>query len=308
MANLIRNYNTTVNAYVNQCNASIKTILQSRLTNSVKTYRVNIIKSNFQTQLNILRNKLNAALADIPIISNKNALLVGCNYLGTPNQLSGCVNDVNDIKRQIVTYGFNIVTITDADATRANIITAFTNLLVNSKPGDVLFFAFSGHGAFSVDPNSVQTEGGDEYIVTVDMRSIADFEFNAIIQTNLKKGVTLFAMFDSCHSGTMLNLRYRYLETVSHNQDAENIHNTETAGSVVMISGCADTQTSADAYINAMVQGAMSWALLASLKTNTTWSGLLTNMRTLLQESQYTQIPQLSSGNKININSRISFI
>ena len=174
------NYNTAVNNLLNQCNGSIKTILQSRLANSIKNARINIIKSYFQTQLANLKNKLNAESTK-PV---KNALLVGCNYLGTPNQLSGCINDVNDIKAQIATYGFNTVAITDSAATRANIIAAFTNLLVNSKTGDILFFAFSGHGAFSVDVNSVQTDGGDEYIVSVDMRGIADFEFNRIIQTN----------------------------------------------------------------------------------------------------------------------------
>ena len=86
---------------------------------------------------------------------------------------------------------------------------------------------------------------------------------------------------------------------------------TDTKSQVIMISGCNDQQTSADAYIKLdettyKFGGAMTWALksaLASL-TQPTWLELLTTMRTLLKNNAYTQIPQMSSGLPLDLNSK----
>jgi hypothetical protein len=76
----------------------------------------------------------------------------------------------------------------------------------------------------------------------------------------------------------------------------------ETIGNVFMISGCMDTQTSADAYINKQAQGAMTWSFLETLNSKSTlsWNELIVNMRSLLANSQYEQIPQFSSGKNID--------
>jgi 3-methyladenine DNA glycosylase AlkD len=56
-----------------------------------------------------------------------------------------------------------------------------------------------------------------------------------------------------------------------------------------------------------MSQGAMTWALLESLKTssNKTWRELIKSMRELLKTSEYEQIPQFASGNFIDIDSKV---
>lgn len=83
--------------------------------------------------------------------SGKLALLVGINAYPGLNALSGCVTDV-ELQRQLLIYrfGFNprdIVTLTDAQATRANIEDAFINHLVKqATKGDLVVFHFSGYG------------------------------------------------------------------------------------------------------------------------------------------------------------------
>jgi hypothetical protein len=74
-----------------------------------------------------------------------------------------------------------------------------------------------------------------------------------------------------------------------------------------MISGCTDKQTSADAVFNNKPNGAMTWSLLESLKQNqnVNWRELVKSMRSLLKTSQFTQIPQFSSGSFVNIDSPI---
>jgi hypothetical protein len=74
-----------------------------------------------------------------------------------------------------------------------------------------------------------------------------------------------------------------------------------------MISGCTDQQTSADAFINKTAQGAMTWSFIESVKNNPklTWRELIKSMRNLLKKSNYEQIPQLSTGQIFNIDSKI---
>lgn len=77
----------------------------------------------------------------------KKALLIGINYLGTDNELSGCFNDVANIKDFISTlYGFqeeDMVILTDDQdhdsihyPTRANIISAMSWLVADAEPND----------------------------------------------------------------------------------------------------------------------------------------------------------------------------
>jgi hypothetical protein len=83
----------------------------------------------------------------------KLALLVGINqYSGEIGPLQGCVNDVL-LQRELLIhrFGFNpkdILTVTDTQATRKGILTAFEeHLIKQAKPGDVVVFHFSGHGS-----------------------------------------------------------------------------------------------------------------------------------------------------------------
>ena len=145
-----------------------------------------------------------------------------------------------------------------------------------------------------------------KYNVFLKIENRAD-EFKKIIQQNLKQGVTLFAMFDSCFSGSMLDLKYQYMDSLNFDNYTENDKDINTNGNVFMISGCTDEQTSADAVINNKASGAMTWSLLESLKQtpNVTWRELVKSMRDLLKKSKYDQIPQFSSGTFVNIDTKV---
>jgi Caspase domain len=89
--------------------------------------------------------------------ARKLALLVGINqYPSRGNApttaLSGCVTDV-ELQRELLIYkwGFHpsdILILTDSNATRKNIETAFiSHLQQQAKPGDIVLFHFSGYGS-----------------------------------------------------------------------------------------------------------------------------------------------------------------
>ena len=312
-----KTYNTNCISVTQYYNNIINIISKSRAIN--KARQINTIKNLLASSISNLTKKYNA---DCLIIQNftpkqikidkaKKALLVGINYTGTSNELFGCINDANSIKERISTKGFtSINTITDLTTkkpTRDNILREFRNLLINSQAGDLLFFLYSGHGSYDLDRNSDEADGYDELIVTSDLKSITDDEFKTIIQQNLKKDVTLFAMFDSCFSGTMLDLRYQYMDSLNYDKYTENDKQAITVGNVFMISGCADNQTSADAVFNNKANGALTWSLLESLKQkpNDSWRELVKNMRDLLKTSEFDQIPQFSSGSFVNIDTPV---
>jgi hypothetical protein len=315
--NKVFNYNLSVLKTTLQKN--INNVNRSNISSLLKKNKIKILTNNYNNDVTILQNKLKSDILEIKnfvpknivINGNKSALLIGINYIGTQNQLNGCINDVNCIKDRILNNGFtNINIITDnttTKPTRINILNAFKNLLVNSKEGDLLFFCYSGHGSYTRDKNNDEVSGYDQLIVPLDLKPIIDDELKKLIQDNLKSNVTLFAMFDSCFSGSVLDLKYQYLDSLNYDNYSENTKQLDTNGDVFMISGSTDKQTSADSIFDGKANGAMTWSLLEYLKQkpNCSWRELIKGMRGLLKKSGYQQIPQYSCGRFENIDSNI---
>jgi metacaspase-1 len=85
---------------------------------------------------------------------------------------------------------------------------------------------------------------------------------------------------------------------------AKAVSTRTTDADVIMFSGCQDSQTSADACIGGEATGAMSYALIKSLKENKSmdYTHLLSRMRQILTE-QYSQVPMMSAGRKLKLES-----
>ena len=312
-------FNYNVNILTNYYNNALNNINRSRNTNVNKNKLIQTLVNDVNNKYKLLKIQFNNDISYInnlvmPEIKNKinnSALLIGINYLGTSNELFGCINDTNSINALISNYNFQKICVltdnTEKKANRNNILSEFKNLLTNSKSGDVLLLFYSGHGSYILDKNNNEATGNDQLIVPCDLNGILDDELKNIIQLNLKKDVTLIALFDCCHSGSILDLKYQYMDSLDNNNFTENINESETTGNVIMISGCSDVQTSSDATINNKSQGAMTWAFLEAFKSekNVTWRNLLIKMRDLLQKSNFSQKPQLTSGSFFNIDSQV---
>lgn len=84
----------------------------------------------------------------------KRALLVGCNYPGGEKELTGCWNDVRQMRHLLITrFGFQeadiCLLVDDGKQTRPTwevIREHLLRLIGDVKAGDVLVFHFSGHG------------------------------------------------------------------------------------------------------------------------------------------------------------------
>ncbi|OLP19636.1 hypothetical protein BST81_04960 [Leptolyngbya sp. 'hensonii'] len=91
----------------------------------------------------------------------KLALLIGINHYSQIPTLSGCVTDV-ELQRELLIHRFgfrdrDILTLTDQQATRQNIESAFMGHLTDQvQPGDVVVFHFSGYGSRVVTRGDMQ--------------------------------------------------------------------------------------------------------------------------------------------------------
>lgn len=251
------------------------------------------------------------------LYTNNSALLIGINYYDTEYRLNGCLNDANDMKYFLINKNFkNITLLTDAYSsnkkpTKTNITDELIKTLIKSNSGDTLVVTYSGHGSYCLDENNDELRGYDQTIISCDLKTIKDDILKSIIVKYLKKDVTLFCLFDCCYSGSVLDLKYQYSDSLNGNRLTVNEKETDTRGNVIMISGCHDQQTSADAYISDKYNGAMTAAFLYCYsnipRKNLTWNNLLIGMRKYLKKNEFLQIPQLSSGKLININSNVCF-
>jgi hypothetical protein len=164
--------------------------------------------------------------------SSRHALLVGCTkYQNLIDrwQLRGPGNDVALVRRLLMErFGFpaaNIVALVeDAGAdnrpTRANIEREFRRLAKTVKPGDQVLILFAGHGSQQPDqdppdPNDPEPDGLDEIFLPADCgkwdgskgsvgNAVVDDELRTWTQAILDRQASVVAIFDVCHSGTMM--------------------------------------------------------------------------------------------------------
>lgn len=154
----------------------------------------------------------------------KLALLIGINtYSDSP--LNGCVTDVN-LQQQLLIhrFGFNpkdILILTDAQATRQGILTAFEeHLIKQAKPGDVVVYHFSGHGSQVRDPNCDVSDCLNSTFIPIDSSlsnasaasGVPDIMGHTLfLLMDALKTENVTVVLDSCHSGggTRGNLRIR---------------------------------------------------------------------------------------------------
>lgn len=315
---LNRNFNNVIGRLNSTLAINIRNIQVSRLRN--KSQIINSLISKYNRDITTLRrnlstsiNQVNSFTPDFNVIkpNNKKALLVGINYINTPYALSGCVDDVNRMKDLLSQRGFSsfqlLTDSTSLKPTKQNILNELRKMIVNAVPGDILFFYFSGHGSYTYDRNGDEIDGKDEMIISSDLQGILDDELKTILSNGIKREVTLVGLFDSCHSGTMFDLKFNYLDSNDYDKYTENDKVTECDGNVIMISGCMDVQTSVEAFIDNKAQGAMTWSFIETInKTpNYSWRELVKSMRSLLRNNSFPQIPQLSTDSFYDIDSKL---
>ncbi|CCO27595.1 hypothetical protein BN14_01580 [Rhizoctonia solani AG-1 IB] len=161
----------------------------------------------------------------------------------------------------------------------------------------------------------------DESICPTDYETagvLVDDELHDILVKPLPEGAGLTALFDSCHSGSVLDLPWTY-ETSGAIKEPDDLQGEAedeavaidahqkrfkwSPADVISLSGCRDSQTSADAQFGGLPSGALSYAFIRAFAKfpQMTYAQLL---KTILNElrGKFDQKPQLSSSHPIDMD------
>ncbi|MEZ4957376.1 MAG: caspase family protein [Saprospiraceae bacterium] len=153
-------------------------------------------------------------------MANLFALLVGINEYqhdgqGNVPNLTGCINDINHLQayleEKFPKNQRHIKALKNASATYDNVVKYFGPAhLEKAEEGDVVLFAYSGHGSrekAAPEFSKYFPEGMMETLVLSDSRmpgnyDLGDKELAVLIERIAKKGAHVAVILDCCHSGS----------------------------------------------------------------------------------------------------------
>lgn len=232
------------------------------LFNLTKTYNANIRALMLRR-----RNDVRDIIANTTTVPGKNyrkfAVVVGINYTGDEKrELKGAVSDAINMEGMLRNNGYDTTLIIDRPGYLEPTLTVITEKLIqlvqNKVNGDNLFFYFTGHATYINDDNihGDEMDGYDELFTTIDYNPttgqpnyLTDDILKTLIAKNLPSGVKMTCIFDGCNSGTMLDLKYNYYDTMNNTETTNNPKSIETNGQVFLLSSSQDNQLSGEALI-----------------------------------------------------------
>lgn len=241
------------------------------------------------------------------------AVLFGINYNHTPQaRLRGCVNDVRNMAKFLKEKAkYDVVkAYTDDDdfnkVTGSYIINSIYKLAIDSHRHnlDRVWIHYSGHGCAINDRDGDESDGKDECIVP------ADYNYRGVITDDLIKRVLRYfnkrtqvtCIFDCCHSGTIGDLKYEYRDPYVYREENAK---SKCQSNIMLLSGCMDHQTSADAYNvrgRREFSGAMTSCLLVAMENSSNAFEVFDDLKKMLRAKRFTQVPRLTSSFKVSSN------
>ncbi len=227
-------------------------------------------------------------------------LVIGINQyplLPPERQLTGCVNDAHLMHSLLQQpFGFaaeHLSLLTDAEATRDNILGALKTLVESTAKDDIVVVYFAGHGSQMTDLEYDEPSGYDSTIMPHDSggwrgnnRDITDDEIALQLEALAARTRFITLIFDCCHSGTITrdsgsDVPVRSVPPDTRTREELLKERTPLAPreqqasgpsgwfavseSHVLIAGCRDTEESAEyrATIDGKIvpHGALTWHL-----------------------------------------------
>jgi metacaspase-1 len=240
----------------------------------------------------------------------------------------GVLNDAHDVAAILKTFlGFkdsDITILTDAQATKQNIIANLTTMVADAKAGKAsyLVFSMSSHGTQVPDRSGDEPDRADEAFCPYDLAQvgnswdpthlIVDDELHDLFVT-LPTNVLLEGFLDTCHSGTGLKVadflfdrKPRWMPPPSYEafKAVEGRRSRGLARALlekgithhILWAGCRADQTSADAHIGESWHGAFIYHFCKEVRAcnnQLSRSALLKKVRADLAAGHYEQTPQL---------------
>lgn len=249
---------------------------------------------------------------------NQEAVLGGINlYKNYPEaELRGCVNDLNNLYTHLHQtmdwVGLGIVTLIDLQAAASNIKGTVLDMVRRAKAGDHVVWTHSSHGSNNPDPS--QRDGMQELLCCYDLKEVNGLYTEDTCITakwiggmikELHPKATMDILLDSCHDPegdqlkglamTYSRVRWMPRSIVGPPVKPKLIQQVRSTipPNVALWSACEPAQTSAEAYVDNMFQGAFTAAWLKSWQAGRTRADMITMARKWLKENRYNQVPHL---------------
>ena len=242
--------------------------------------------------------------------------------------LNGCVNDIRDVVKEFKKRGFVTATLLDSKATNIEICKALLGAITSLAPDDVLVIHYSGHGTYVPDKNGDEVSGNDSCWCPHDIMTAGPITDDTIYSILRKKptGSRIVVFSDSCFSGTVLrafgdpgagkprfmppsvflknNKSFSVTDLVGGIQLRDFQDNViddatiskDVGGTLLLMSGCQDNQTSADAYFSGRYNGAFTYFMLKALREmpeGASYKQWFKKIREYLPSYEYSQAPNL---------------
>jgi hypothetical protein len=205
-------------------------------------------------------------------------------YGGWSGKLNACEADADDMAAIAKAQKMKPMKRLTKQATRARVKRDISEAAKKLKKGDLFFLSYSGHGGQLPDLSDDEPDAQDETWCLYDGELIDDELY--VMLGKFAKGVRIFVLSDSCHSGSVVKLayyrgtplepkattasegtKYRFmpsgvaLRTYRQNKGFYDKLLKDPAlkkaqevvkASVLLISGCQDNQLSADGDFNGL--------------------------------------------------------
>lgn len=228
------------------------------------------------------------------------AILIGPNYVGTDYQLSGCLNDILQIKSLLTAQGVSrFFTLSDSGApdmvwpSQKNVFAIMNQVVAMTKttPRLKIYFYYSGHG---------MRQGTQEAILAVDesrnIQPILGYKIHTDFLQRLPASATVVSVFDCCHSGTVLDLAYQFTviqqRVIPH---PVQIRYNNIRATVLTLSACSDQALAYESNGQGALTGAVVRILSLPDARRITMSTLLLMATAQLKTNNFLQDPELSS-------------
>ncbi|MHA4739013.1 caspase family protein [Dyadobacter sp. MSC1_007] len=160
------------------------------------------------------------------------ALLIGINEYSPSSippirSLNGCLNDVSDFGKflkenynDLIQDEQQILVLTDAGASRANVIKGFRVHLTQAGPDDLAVVYYSGHGSTGITAPEFQAATSDRQEQTwvlhdsrePDKYDLADKEIALLLEEVAARNPRIVVIADSCNSGSVTREIEQFLQ------------------------------------------------------------------------------------------------
>jgi hypothetical protein len=244
---------------------------------------------------------------DVPLAATRyRALLFAINnYPGSANDLNGCLNDIDDVEKKLISQfpGFDILKFKDSWVTNELFYDTIKDALLVATAGDLIYIHYSAHSTQIPDYSGNELNGYHEALYLYD----GPFQDDRLVelQSLTPSGVKVVAKFDTCFSGDLLTKNIKnYIKSRFYQMPGVPIMKKVTRRFAkndptqkwIVFSGCGEEQTCADANFDGRANGAFTYFDLKSYRPGETYLGEINKLKNYLPSIGFDQSPELTGG------------